>query len=181
LTRILIVKAVVLELKPVRFVKQNYPLYGAVLGSVALLGGAYAFQYWGGLMPCELCYWQRYPHWIVIALGLLSLFVKAPKTIGLVVSLVLLSAAGLTFYHVGVEYRWWSGPGGCTAALPDFTSTQQMMQAIIMRPVVRCDEPAWSLFGLSMAVYHGIIAASLALWLGSSTLYRHKLSKRAGD
>ena len=31
----------------------------AVLGSGALLGGAYYFQYVVGLAPCEMCYWQR--------------------------------------------------------------------------------------------------------------------------
>jgi disulfide bond formation protein DsbB len=31
------------------------------LGSAAVLGTALAFQHLGGLAPCVLCYWQRYP------------------------------------------------------------------------------------------------------------------------
>jgi len=27
-----------------------------------LLGGAYLSQYGFGLVPCEMCWWQRYPH-----------------------------------------------------------------------------------------------------------------------
>src|SRR5205814_10552461 len=34
----------------------------AALGSGALLLGAYYFQYVEKLAPCDLCYWQRWPH-----------------------------------------------------------------------------------------------------------------------
>ena len=44
-------------------------------GSIALLGGAYAFQYIGGLAPCELCYYQRYPYMATIAVGLIGTWV----------------------------------------------------------------------------------------------------------
>lgn len=163
-----------------RVIKENYPFYAAVSGSFMLLAGAYAFQYGGGLLPCELCYYQRYPHWVVIVLGLvffrLGANPVANRAIKAMVVLALLTAASLAFYHVGVEYHWWQGPGACTAALPDFSSTQQMMQALILRPVVRCDEPAWSLLGLSMAAYHGLAAFGLALWLGVAMALdlRHK-------
>ena len=30
--------------------------------SLAMLLGAWAFQYIGGLAPCEMCIWQRWPH-----------------------------------------------------------------------------------------------------------------------
>ena len=33
-----------------------------LLGPAALLGGAFAFQHIGGLHPCEMCIWQRWPH-----------------------------------------------------------------------------------------------------------------------
>ena len=46
----------------------------AGLGSAALLAGAFAFQYLGGLPPCQLCLWQRWPHAAaVLILGLIWL------------------------------------------------------------------------------------------------------------
>ena len=36
--------------------------------SAGLLGGAWAFQIFGGLHPCPLCIWQRWPYWIMIGL-----------------------------------------------------------------------------------------------------------------
>ena len=37
--------------------------------SGALLLGALAFQFIGGLAPCEMCYWQRYAHLAVLAVA----------------------------------------------------------------------------------------------------------------
>ena len=34
----------------------------AVLVPAGLLAGAHGSQYLGGLTPCQLCYWQRWPH-----------------------------------------------------------------------------------------------------------------------
>ena len=48
----------------------------AVLVPAALLGGAYLSQYGFGLYPCEMCWWQRYPHFAALALGLLAFAVK---------------------------------------------------------------------------------------------------------
>ena len=42
------------------------------LGSGFMLGMAYVFEYGMGLAPCTMCYWQRVPHGIVIALGVLA-------------------------------------------------------------------------------------------------------------
>ena len=40
----------------------------ALLVPVIALGTAYASQYLGGLHPCEMCWWQRYPHMAAIPL-----------------------------------------------------------------------------------------------------------------
>ena len=42
-------------------------------GSLALLLGAFAFQHLGGLAPCKLCIWQRWPHVAAIAIGAAAL------------------------------------------------------------------------------------------------------------
>ncbi len=42
------------------------------LGCIAMLVGAYSFQFLGGLQPCTMCYWQRIPHAVVIGFGIFS-------------------------------------------------------------------------------------------------------------
>ena len=44
----------------------------ALLLPLMLLGGALGSQYFGGLHPCEMCYWQRYPHAAAIVLAMLA-------------------------------------------------------------------------------------------------------------
>ena len=49
---------------------------------LALLGGAMLSEYVGRLWPCEMCWWQRYPHAVAIllALGALASPLSAPRT-----------------------------------------------------------------------------------------------------
>ena len=49
----------------------------AAAGSAALLAGAFAFQYIGGLAPCHLCLLQRYPHGAAVGIGVLALLIPA--------------------------------------------------------------------------------------------------------
>ena len=86
----------------------------AFLGSAALLGGAYYFQYVMGLAPCEMCWWQRYPHMVAIAAGLLSVAALGHPRIAMFFALVAITAlivtAGIGVFHAGVEYKFWAGP-----------------------------------------------------------------------
>src|SRR5262245_65637460 len=79
----------------------------AVLGSGALLGGAYYFQYVVGLAPCEMCLWQRWPHMVAIGVGLLALASFAWPRLALVFALAattaLLVPAAIGLCHVGVQ------------------------------------------------------------------------------
>ena len=49
----------------------------ALLLPLALLGGALGSQYLGGLHPCEMCYWQRWPHGAAAVLAALALISPA--------------------------------------------------------------------------------------------------------
>jgi disulfide bond formation protein DsbB len=51
-----------------------------------------------------------------------------------------------------------------------------MRKMLLAQPVVRCDEVAWSLFGISMAGYNALISLGLAVF-GLAAL-RHDLRRR---
>ena len=40
------------------------------LGALALILGALGFQYIGGVAPCEMCHWQRWPHIAAAIIGI---------------------------------------------------------------------------------------------------------------
>lgn len=141
----------------------------AALGAAAcagLLAAAFAFQHLGGLAPCPLCIWQRWPHVAGAALGLAA-FALAPARAGRLAAglaaLALAAGAALAFYHVGVEQRWWQGPSTCAGGGDiGALSTAELLARIKAAPLVRCDEVAWSLAGLSMAAWNGVASAGLA-------------------
>lgn len=140
-------------------------------GSAAILAGALAFQFIGGLAPCPLCIWQRWPHVatvLIAALGItvLSRYYRALAVLG---SLVMLISAGLGFYHTGIERGWWRGPDTCTSSGTSGLSTEELMAQIFAAPLVRCDEVAWEFLSLSMASWNAVISLGLAgLWLASA-------------
>ncbi|WP_323037815.1 disulfide bond formation protein B [Pararhodobacter sp.] len=140
--------------------------FWAGLGSAAMLGGAFFFQYVMGLAPCEMCIWQRWPHGIAFVLGLIALglptaWVKAAGAVTMAVS------TGLGLYHTGVERHWWAGPDSCSGGGNiSSLSPEDLLNQILAAPVVRCTDVAWEMFGLSMASWNGIASLGLlALWL----------------
>jgi disulfide bond formation protein DsbB len=142
-----------------------------LIAALAPLAVALASQYWGGLQPCILCIYQRYPYGVAAALGLIGLcLTRHPAQLRLVVALagiVFLVDAGIAFYHVGVEQHWWQGTAECGADLGSGLSIEELQKQILSTPVVRCDQVAWSLFGISMAGYNFIYATLCgiaALW-----------------
>ena len=133
-----------------------------ILGSVSLLGGAFAFEIFADLKPCTLCIWQRWPHAIAIILGILALGAPGGARILLLVmaAIAVWSSAAIAGFHVGVEQQWWPGTASCGAANTP-NSLQALMAQLKAQPIIRCDEVAWSLLGLSMAAYNLVFSVSL--------------------
>ena len=145
----------------------------------AALCVAWLSQYAGGLAPCELCYWQRYGYWVVIVLGLIAIVVgRRPKTRKFwlyLMGVALLGVVGIACFHVGVEQGWWQGSAACTGLSTAGMSNEDATAAIMNAPIVRCDEPAFTLLGISMAGYNALYAALLAwftLWGATRRAHR---------
>lgn len=137
----------------------------APTGSAALLIGALAFQYIGDLPPCDMCIWQRWPHVAAVLIGALFFMTAAPAFLFLG-ALAALSTAAIGIYHVGVERGIFEGPDTCTSAPIGDQSTEELLNSILTAPLVRCDEIAWSMAGISMAGWNAIISLGLTLiWL----------------
>ena len=135
----------------------------AALASTLVLGAAFSFEL-AGYPPCELCWWQRYPYMaVIVAAGFAYALGQARDRLWAAVAALLFAVTGgLGLFHWGVENTWWDGPGTCTAALDLSGSSEDALNAILNAPLVRCDEVAWSLFGLSMAGYNMVIGFALA-------------------
>jgi len=141
--------------------KYGLLLCGAI--SACLYGGALLFQYVGGLAPCSLCLWQRWPHIIIIALVAISALGAAPRPMAMLVALTAAVSVVLAGYHAGVEWGFWLGPTGCTAALGGSGDIASLTDSLLATPVVRCDEVASSFLGLSMAGWNSLFSLDICL------------------
>ena len=145
----------------------------AAAGSAALLLGAWGFQHLGGLAPCKMCIWQRWPHGVAVLAGVTALVLagSAPRLLRPLAALGALAAlatAGIGVYHTGVERGWWQGPTGCSGGQVTGISADELLDQIMAAPLVRCDEVAWAFAGLSMASWNAVISLVLALvWVAA--------------
>lgn len=157
---------------PNLFKPQYFP-WAVAFASAAVLLTALGFQYIGGLQPCVLCYYQRAPYGVAAVLCLvagLMLRGGSSRSLKLFPALTLLCAAifavgaGIAVYHAGVEYKFWPGPDACSVIGQDATDIDALFKQLMQTKPVRCDEVAWSLFGISMAGYNVLLSVALAVF-----------------
>ncbi len=131
-----------------------------------LLGGALGSQYLGGLYPCEMCYWQRWPHGVAIALAALA-FLAGPsraRQLTLLAAVAIAVSGAIGVYHALVELGILEGVTTCTAAAGSLAD-------ILATPLVRCDQIQFAFLGISMAGWNAILSLGSAIviaWLAWS-------------
>ncbi len=135
----------------------------ATLGSAALLAGAFAFQYVGGMAPCQLCLWQRWPHAAAMLIGVLALALGW-RALALAGAIAALTTAAIGVFHVGVEQKWWEGLASCTAgSIKGISAADLLNPDVVVAAPVRCDAIAWQMLGVSMAGWNVILSVGLML------------------
>jgi disulfide bond formation protein DsbB len=144
----------------------------ALIVPLALLGGAYGFQYlWAHLWPCEMCWYQRYAHFAALPFALLALLAGGRmrdhgRLLVLLAALAIFASGALGVWHAGIELKLLPGFTQCTAALSG--SASDMLNQVFSRPMIRCDDVQWSWLGISMAGWNAIVSILSAVaiaWL----------------
>jgi disulfide bond formation protein DsbB len=129
--------------------------------ALALILGALGFEYIGGYPPCEMCMWQRWPHYAAIVVGLgggLAVWrgnrSRREAIWAAELTMVLVAISGVIgVYHAGVEWHVWAGPQACTGGPFQLSGALDLNARVVM-----CDVAAWRLFGISMAGYNALIS-----------------------
>jgi disulfide bond formation protein DsbB len=128
----------------------------ALLIPAALLAGAWGSQLIGHLYPCEMCHWQRWPHYAALVLALLAFVRRAPVRLLVALAAIAIATSGaIGVAHAGVEYHWWNGFTPCTSTMSGGGS---LIDRLMKAPIVRCDVAQWRLFGISLAGFNAIIS-----------------------
>lgn len=152
----------------------NTMIFWALLVPIALYGSALIAQYGFGLHPCEMCYWQRWPHQAAIIFGALALLLRsnfaAARLLVLLAGIAVMVSGLIGLFHWGVEQGFWEGLTSCSTGASGPISLTDIMAA----PVIRCDVPQWTFYGISMAAMNmfGSIGGGLIilrLWKNGGT------------
>jgi len=141
----------------------------ALLLPLALLGGALGSQYLGGLYPCEMCYWQRWPHGAAAVLAALALSASAQsqrsRVLVLLAALAIAVSGAIAIYHAGVELGIFEGFTTCTTTAKA-ASTEELLKKLMKVPLIRCDQVQWAFLGISLAGWNAILSLSGAVAIG---------------
>jgi len=143
----------------------------AAIASAAMLAIAHGFETFGHLAPCELCLHQREGYWAelwvsVIGYGVARWRHPLAKPLLLLVALVFLGETVMAAYHAGVEWKWWPGPARCTGgrqSTADLSASMALLLSGAKTHIVRCDEAAWRMLGVSMAGWNALAALALTV------------------
>ena len=125
-----------------------------------LLAGAYVSEYGFGLYPCEMCWWQRWPHFAAVGLALVSTAAQPKRRWIALAALAILVSGLIGVFHAGVEYGWWEGVTGCASTV---SGSGYPLADIMAAPLVRCDVAAWTLANISLAGFNAIISIASAV------------------
>jgi disulfide bond formation protein DsbB len=156
----------------VEALKRDPPLTAALaifLLAAATVGGAWIFQVFG-YAPCELCLKERIPYYVGVVVAALAIALILGRRRGLarfaLAALVLIFLASAVFgaYHAGVEWGFWPGPTDCTGSFQKASSTAEFLKQLQNVKVVRCDEVALRIMGLSLAGWNAVISLALVAW-----------------
>lgn len=137
------------------------------LATAAILG-ALAFEHIGGYKPCPLCLQQRWAYYggipaLYLALVLLSMeWRRTASLVFFAVALAFLANAGLGVYHAGAEWKLWPGPETCAAAGAQITTDAgSLLGRLGTTVVIRCDEAALRVAGLSFAGWNVLVCLGI--------------------
>src|SRR4029079_19596313 len=85
-----------------------------------------------------------------------------------VVALFITALLGL--HHTRVENQGWAGPQACSGRIPSGLSPAELKKYLFSAKMVRCDQVAWSMWGISMAGWNAILSAGVAFVLSATVI-----------
>jgi disulfide bond formation protein DsbB len=143
----------------------------AIVFAVALatILAALAFEHLGGYAPCPLCLQQRYAYYFAVPASAVAFFfaqghtTSVARVLLIAIAVAFLVNAGLGIYHSGVEWKWWLGPDTCAAGAATDLGALSVAEQLANAQVIRCDEAAWRLLGLSFAGWNAVASAFLTM------------------
>ena len=152
---------------------KKYWIYIVSFLSLAAISSAYIAEFYFNLDPCEMCLKQRNPYYVIILGFVLIIILKLQNRVWFYLGVQIVAIYGLFYsvWHIGIENKILSGPSGCSSSLNISNNTLSLKEQIISKPVINCEDVAWSIFGLSAATINSFL---LILIFITNAIYIYK-------
>ena len=130
----------------------------AVLFSIFAILSAFFMQYVLGHDPCKLCTYQRIPYYIIILVGLITLFFpKIIKLTSFLLIFLLLAEFLVSNYHTLSTYEVISYSGCQSAEIPN--DINQLKEALMSDTlIVNCSNANLKYFGIPLSIYNSFFS-----------------------
>ena len=130
----------------------------AVLFSIFAILSAFFMQYVLGHAPCKLCTYQRIPYYIIILVGLITLFFpKIIKLTSFLLIFLLLAEFLVSNYHTLSTYEVISYSGCQSAEIPN--DINQLKEALMSDTLtVNCSNANLKYFGIPLSIYNSFFS-----------------------
>ena len=140
-------------------IKNKFTLNIVLILSVFILITAYFIQYILDHKPCNLCLIERIPYLsAIILIALIFVLNKYEKIISLIVGLIFIFGAVVSFYHFGIEQGFFSESLVCDLGNGDKAVSTQDLLKQLEKKIVSCKDVTFRLFGFSLATFNTIIS-----------------------
>ena len=139
-------------------------LNGVLIFSILSLSIAYFIQYVLGHQPCNLCLIERIPYIAsVILISLIFIINKFKKIIAIIILLLFVFGAIVSFYHFGIEQGFFSESLVCDLGNNASLSKEQLLKQLESSTIVSCKDVTFRVLGLSLATINTIISIILSV------------------
>ena len=145
-------------------IKNKLLLNGVLIFSVFALVAAYFIEYILGHKPCNLCSIERAPYLAsIILISLIFILNKYEKTISLIVGLVFVFGAIVSFYHFGIEQGFFDESLVCNLGNNSESLSSEDLLKELKKNTVSCKDVTFALSGLSLATFNTIISLIISV------------------
>jgi disulfide bond formation protein DsbB len=123
-----------------------------LLAMLAVLGVGMVLEHSYGVLPCPMCWWQRYAHTAIATAAALGLITKQYKPMALVIVAAALAGLGIAGWQFAAQHGLLPWPPSCRGeSAQALTAGADLLQAMATTKVVPCDKEIFKLLGLSLA------------------------------
>ena len=161
------------EVLKVRVFEARALLLGVALLALTLVVSAAILEHGFGVLPCKMCWWQRYAHWVIGGLALVGLATRRYRLAAGGIMLAALGGLAVALWQTAAQQGWLPFPASCVGDGAALAQGTEVLNAMLHTRVVPCDQETFTLLGLSLAAWN-ILAMLLCTGVALKVLLKSR-------